>query len=68
MTAECGVALIQNYNPTIMKNNKKQYLLQVVEKQKHDLAKCNRDNLQDIQNTKMKIVINLGLGVAGTTF
>ena len=47
---------------------KKQYLLQVVEKQKHDLTTCNRDNLQDIQNTTMKIVINLGLGVAGTTF
>ena len=59
-------------NTELQSNNneeqKKQYLLQVVEKQKHDLAKCNRDNLQDIQNTTMKIVINLGLGVAGTTF
>ena len=47
--AERGVALIQNFNATITKDEQqKQFLLQVVEKHRHDFSKCNRDNLLDI--------------------
>jgi hypothetical protein len=47
--AERGVALIQNFNATITKDEEqKQYLMQVIEKHRHDFAKCNRDNLFDM--------------------
>lgn len=48
-SAERGVALIQNFNATITKDEEqKQFLLQVVEKHRHDFAKCNRADLMDI--------------------
>ena len=48
-SAERGVALIQNFNATITKDEtQKQYLLQVVEKHRHDFAKCTRKTLMDI--------------------
>jgi len=44
--AERGVALIQNFNETITKDEEqKQFLLQVVEKHRRDFSKCNRDDL-----------------------
>lgn len=47
--AERGVALIQNFNATITKDEEqKQFLLQVVEKHRLNFSKCNRDNLADM--------------------
>jgi hypothetical protein len=47
--AERGVALIQNFNATITNDEEqKQYLLQVVDKHRHDFTKCNRANLLEI--------------------
>lgn len=46
---ERGVALIQNYNETITKDEEqKQFLLQVVEKHRRDFSKCNRDDLANM--------------------
>ena len=47
--AERGVALIQSFNATLTNDEEqKHYLLQVVEKHRHEFAKCNRDSLMDI--------------------
>ena len=47
--AECGVALMQNFNASIMKNEEeKQLVLQVVEKHRHDFPKCNCHDLVDM--------------------
>lgn len=47
--AEQGVALIQTFNGTITKDEEqKQYLLQVIEKHRHEFRGCNRDSLIDM--------------------
>ena len=47
--AERGVALIQKFNATITNDEEqKQYLLQVVEKHRHEFADCNRQDLMNI--------------------
>jgi len=46
---ERGVALMQNFNASITKNEKeKQFVLQVVEKHRHDFSKCNCHYLADM--------------------
>ena len=48
-SAERGVALIQNFNSTITKDEEqKQFLLQVVEKHRYEFSKCNRNSLVDM--------------------
>lgn len=47
--AERGVALIQEFNETITKDEQqKQYLLQVVEKHRKSFLNCNRDSLKNM--------------------
>ena len=49
MSAECGVALMQNFNATITRDeDEKQFVLQVVKKHRRDFRKCNRDELADM--------------------
>jgi hypothetical protein len=47
--AERGVALMQNFNATITRDEEeKQFVLQVVEKHRRDFPKCNRNDLADM--------------------
>ena len=48
-SAERGVALIQNFNDSITKDEEqKQFLLQVVDKHRKNFAECNREQLAKI--------------------
>jgi len=47
--AERGVALIQTFDATVIKDTEqKQYLLQVCERHRNYLKQCNRDNLMNM--------------------
>ncbi|KAK0046045.1 hypothetical protein Bpfe_024506 [Biomphalaria pfeifferi] len=47
-SAERGVALIQKFSAAAVDEEQKQFLLQVVEKQRQDFASCNREDLEQI--------------------